>query len=257
MRIVICSGGYDPIHSGHIAYFLAARALGDKLIVGVNSDAWLVRKKGRPFMPVTERTAIIKNLKMVDGVVLFNDDDNTAIRAITAVRMLYPNDTIIFANGGDRTKENIPEMVVEGVEFVFGVGGENKINSSSWILKEFQYPKEERVWGNFSNLFQDENVKVKELVIAPKSGISYQRHFKRNELWYVSKGECFLKFADGNTPDDYGTLHLDPTSAPIVILAGDWHQAYNTSDKPCHIIEIQYGEETVEDDIERISLYGE
>ena len=65
--IVLVTGGFDPIHSGHIAYFKAARKLGDKLIVGVNSDAWLNRKKGRAFMPFSERSDIIHNLKMVYG----------------------------------------------------------------------------------------------------------------------------------------------------------------------------------------------
>lgn len=136
-KVVLVTGGFDPLHSGHIAYFKAARALGNMLIVGVNSDAWLERKKGRAFMPGTERIEIIQNLKMVDGCILFNDNDNTAIEAIRNVKQLYPNSQIIFANGGDRTKENIPEMSEQDVEFVFGVGGENKMNSSSWILDDW------------------------------------------------------------------------------------------------------------------------
>jgi cytidyltransferase-like protein len=82
MKIIIVSGGFDPLHSGHIEYFKAARELGDKLIVAVNSDAWLERKKGRAFLPCHERISIIENLKMVDGVILFNDNDDTAIEAI-------------------------------------------------------------------------------------------------------------------------------------------------------------------------------
>ena len=106
-KIVLTTGGFDPIHSGHISYFEEAKKLGDKLIVGVNSDGWLERKKGRSFMPITERTTIIQNLKMVDGVILFNDDDGSAIEAIKNVQKLYPNDHIIFANGGDRTAKNL------------------------------------------------------------------------------------------------------------------------------------------------------
>jgi D-beta-D-heptose 7-phosphate kinase/D-beta-D-heptose 1-phosphate adenosyltransferase len=134
-RVVLCTGGFDPLHSGHIEYFKAARALGDILVVGVNSDAWLTRKKGKYFMPGTERVAIIENLRMVNHCILFNDDDDTAVQAIRNVKMMYPNSTIIFANGGDRTAENIPEMSVKGVEFVFGVGGDYKKNSSSQLLK--------------------------------------------------------------------------------------------------------------------------
>ena len=79
MKVVIVTGGFDPIHSGYIAYFNAAKALGDKLVVGLNSDAWLTRKKGRPFMSWYERCKIVMNLKMVDHVIEFNDDDDTAI----------------------------------------------------------------------------------------------------------------------------------------------------------------------------------
>ena len=136
--IVLVTGGFDPIHGGHIDYFNAAKQLGDILIVGVNSNAWLERKKGQYFMTVTERVQIIENLRMVDNCILFNDDDNTAIEAIRNVKSLYPNCRIIFANGGDRTKDNIPEMVFDDVEFVFGVGGTNKKNSSSDILRKWK-----------------------------------------------------------------------------------------------------------------------
>jgi D-beta-D-heptose 7-phosphate kinase/D-beta-D-heptose 1-phosphate adenosyltransferase len=136
MRVVLVTGGFDPLHSGHMEYFNAARALGDKLIVGVNSDAWLARKKGKAFMPITERTTIIQNLKMVDHCILFNDDDDTAIEAIKNVKQLYPGCDLIFANGGDRTAKNIPEIEVKDVIFMFGVGGDKK-NSSSDILRNW------------------------------------------------------------------------------------------------------------------------
>ena len=136
MKIVLVTGGFDPLHSGHISYFQEAKKLGDKLIVGINSDAWLARKKGRPFMPSHERSIIIQNLSMVDGCILFNDNDGTAIEAIKNVKRLWANATVIFANGGDRTAENIPEMVVPDVEFVFGVGG-NKTASSSDFLQRW------------------------------------------------------------------------------------------------------------------------
>lgn len=136
-RLVLITGGFDPIHSGHIEYINAAKALGDYLFVGLNSDDWLTRKKGKPFMPWTERHMILSNLRSVDDVFAFDDSDNTAIDAIRRIREENEGHTIIFANGGDRTKENIPEMAcgVDDVEFVFGVGGQDKKNSSSWILK--------------------------------------------------------------------------------------------------------------------------
>ena len=176
--VVIVSGGFDPLHSGHINYLESASRLGDKLVVALNSDAWLSRKKGRPFMPFEERAGIIERLDMVDNVWGFDDKDGSAKKALEQAKKAYTTDRIIFCNGGDRTKDNIPEMEVEGIEFEFGVGGTNKSNSSSWILKEWQYPTERRVWGEFSDLFQDEAVRVKELIIEPGKGISYQRHFK-------------------------------------------------------------------------------
>ena len=249
------SGGFDPLHSGHIAYLTAAAQLGDKLIVALNSDAWLTRKKGRPFMSFEERACIIDRLDMVDSVLGFDDSDGTSIAAIEQVKKAYSNDEIIFCNGGDRTKENIPEMVVEGIEFEFGVGSENKANSSSWILKEWQYPTERRVWGEFSDLFQDDVVRVKELIIEPSKGISYQRHFKRDEIWFVSKGECEVKHGyDTEYPEHFEYYSLKTTQSHIV-RANEWHQIVNKGTEPCHIIEIQYGEETSEDDIERLDYY--
>ena len=137
-KIVLVTGGFDPLHSGHLAYLKAARQLGDKLIVGINSDDWLIRKKGKSFLPEQERHEILSSIRYVDGCILFNDSDDTAIEAIKNVRMLFPFAQIIFANGGDRTSDNIPEMIFDDVEFVFSVGGEDKKNSSSWILKKYE-----------------------------------------------------------------------------------------------------------------------
>lgn len=139
-RVVLVTGGFDPLHKGHVAYFQAANAIGDVLIVGLNSNEWLERKKGTKFMDIEDRLAIVDALKYVDGVIVFDDADNTAIDAIMTCLDEFPEDTIVFANGGDRTLDNIPEMVVESdrVIFTFGVGGEDKKNSSSWILNEYK-----------------------------------------------------------------------------------------------------------------------
>ena len=140
MKVIIVSGGFDPIHSGHIEHFKAAKKLGDILVVGLNSDEWLTRKKGKPFMPLAERLTIIRELKMVDLAVAFNDDDNSSRDLIEKILDLYRLD-VVFANGGDRTKQNIPEVDQFGddprVSFKFGVGGDNKKNSSSWILEQW------------------------------------------------------------------------------------------------------------------------
>ncbi len=139
--ISIVSGGFDPIHSGHINYLNSAKSLAQKLIVGINSNEWLVAKKGKYFLPFEERKIIIENLKSVDMVLNFEDDEvGSAKNLIKKIRVMFPESTLIFCNGGDRTSVNIPEMdlVDDKLQFSFGVGGANKQNSSSWILSRWK-----------------------------------------------------------------------------------------------------------------------
>ena len=255
MKIVIVSGGFDPLHSGHIAYFKSAKELGDKLIVALNSDEWLIEKKGKFFMPFRERKAIVENISCIDQVINFEDDElGSAKNALIKVKEMYPGDEIIFANGGDRNKENIPEMSIDNIKFVFSVGGDDKKNSSSWIQKNWQYYHEERLWGSFYNLFEDKQVKVKELIVAPYKGMSFQKHFKRNEIWMVSKGSCIVNYSNDN-PDNKKNIQLNKFDHYLVPV-GSWHQITNPFKETCHLIEIQYGEECVEEDIERTEYYS-
>jgi cytidyltransferase-like protein len=251
MKIVLCTGGYDPVHSGHLAYFKSARALGDRLIVGLNSDAWLTRKKGRPFMPLHERLALVGNLNMVDEVVVYNDDDDSSSDAIRVVRARHPDADIVFANGGDRTAVNIPEMdiVDNNLEFAFGVGGEDKQNSSSWILQEWKAPKTPRQWGYYRVLHEVAGMKVKELTVNPGCSLSMQRHQHRAEYWIVSEGQCVV---NSIMPTGYALppAHLVPHQE-FRIPKTEWHQLTNPFDAPCKIVEIQYGEQCEEEDIER------
>jgi len=143
-KVVIATGGFDPLHSGHIAYLASAARLGDFLVAGINSDDWLIRKKGNYFLPFLERYVILSNLRMVDRAIGFNDKDETAIDCIREVRRMFPEDDLIFANGGDRTVDNIPEQIIADelkVKFVFGVGGNTKRNSSSDILNRWKKEK--------------------------------------------------------------------------------------------------------------------
>jgi D-beta-D-heptose 7-phosphate kinase/D-beta-D-heptose 1-phosphate adenosyltransferase len=251
-RIVLITGGFDPLHSGHIAYFKAAKELGDILVVGVNSDAWLTRKKGSPFMPYKERAEIVRNIVGVDFVIDFNDDDGSAKHALWMVRQSYPQDIIVFANGGDRTQTNIPEMDsgIDNVEFVFGVGGENKMNSSSWILQEWKAPKTERPWGYYRVLHQDgPGMKLKELTVNPGCSLSMQRHRYRFEHWFVTEGTATINTldADGKTV----MKNFVMKNMQTYINREEWHQLVNKGDGPLKVIEIQFGEKCVEEDIER------
>jgi len=251
MKIVVVTGGFDPLHSGHIAYFRSARQLGDKLIVGVNSDEWLVRKKGQPFMPLHERREIVGSLKDVDATMTFDDSDGSAISLLEDLKNSYPYAQIIFANGGDRTARNIPEMSVKDVEFRFGVGGDDKKNSSSWILEEYKAPKTLRDWGYYRILHTNgPGVKLKELTVEPGKHLSMQKHQSRAEFWFVSEGKATVYTIDPSTTDielvgtynEHQYLHV-----PL----RQWHQLVNESDKPLKIIEIQYGTNCIEEDIVR------
>ena len=141
MKIVIASGGFDPLHIGHLKYLREASLLGDLLVVGVNSDAWVIRKKGNYFLPYQERSIIVGHLNMVNAIMEFDDQDGTALDLLRRVRdrFPYPN-RLIVANGGDRTSLNNAEssFVDEYCDFVFGVGGTIKDNASSLILKRWK-----------------------------------------------------------------------------------------------------------------------
>ena len=250
MRISVVSGGFDPIHSGHISYINAAKKYGDYLIVALNSDEWLKEKKGKAFMSFEERKSILENLKNVDEVIGFDDDDKgSAMKALLKAKNKYPEAQITFCNGGDRGKDNIPEMEVEGINFQFSVGGDDKKNSSSWILKEWQYESEDRIWGSFFNLFESDGVKVKELIVQPGKGMSLQRHFKRSEIWLVSEGKCIVNYSS-ESADSTKPINLSKHEQ-LTINTGDWHQITNPFAETCQIIEIQYGSNIEEIDIER------
>jgi cytidyltransferase-like protein len=252
--IVIATGGFDPAHSGHITYLQAARALGDCLIVGVNSDAWLTRKKGRAFMPYAERVQVVENLRFVDSVVTYDDSDGSSRDAIQQVREQHPDAHIIFANGGDRVSANIPEMDFQddNLEFRFAVGGANKANSSSWILEEWKAPRTERSWGYYRVLHTpNPRVKVKELTVNPGCQLSMQRHRYRSEHWFVAEGVARVLTINMASTDveDRGQYIAHQA---LHIRDNEWHQLCNDSrTQPLKVIEIQYGEQTLEDDIER------
>ena len=139
-KVSLVTGGFDPIHSGHISYFSRAKDFSDFLVVGLNTEEWLTKKKGQYFQSWKERAEIISHLTMVDAVITVPDDDEGSACGAIA-KCLEREDTVIFCNGGDRGKTNTPEIVKYGndsrVEFQFGIGGADKKNSSSWILKGY------------------------------------------------------------------------------------------------------------------------
>jgi len=253
--IVLATGGFDPLHSGHVSYLKQCKELGTYLIVGVNSDAWLSRKKGRPFMTVEERCSVVSALSFVDEAWALTDQSDADGSCKPLVEQLLrdePHAQIVFANGGDRTSDNIPEMEIDDprLSFMFGVGGEDKKNSSSWILQEWKSPKTERPWGYYRVLHEDEGVKVKELTINPGCSISMQRHFKRNEHWHIVEGTATVEY-QGSPSWNIVLPKVLKKNDSIDIQQETWHRVYNNDTQPLKIVEIQYGDECVESDIER------
>lgn len=133
--VVAVSGGFDPVHIGHIRMFKEARALGNKLLVILNDDEWLMRKKGYVFMPLSERKELLENFSCVDEVVVREPRDTYDVSHMLEILPVH-----IFANGGNdrRNEGEIPEATVctaRGIEMIFGVGGADKPQSSSWLTE--------------------------------------------------------------------------------------------------------------------------
>ena len=141
-KIVLISGGFDPIHSGHINLIMDAGSYGEVVIL-LNSDNWLKNKKGKEFLPFIERKAIMLGLKKVIDVIKFDDSDTTCVDGIRKAIKKYSNKSIKFANGGDRNTNSTPTPEFEfckqnNIEMLWGIGGNNKSNSSSWILEKWE-----------------------------------------------------------------------------------------------------------------------
>ena len=242
-KVSIVSGGFDPVHSGHINLMLAAKELGDQLIVLLNSDEWLSRKKGRPFMNFFERKMVLENLWFVDYVLDFDDSDNSAVDGLEKVVSMYKQkDDLYFCNGGDRNSlDDIPEKGVPGIQLKFGVGGDTKINSSSKLVNEYFSRPAKRDWGNWDVLknYEHLGVKVKELIIKPGQSTSMQRHRYRSEFMFVADGQLTNM---NRTTEKHNYTMIDQ---------GEWHKLENKGKKDLHIVEIQYGTACVEEDIER------
>jgi len=142
MRVVVISGYFNPIHTGHIDYIKEAALLGDKLIVIVNNDKQVELKGSTPFMKEIDRMRIVNAIKGVDKVTLSIDTDSTVVETLKAVyeeqSVDYFFDSMVFANGGDRTSDNSPEQEYcswRKISTAYNVGG-GKTQSSSNLLRE-------------------------------------------------------------------------------------------------------------------------
>lgn len=242
---VIVSGGFDPVHSGHIALFEEAAKYGD-VIVLLNTDRWLSLKKGKPFLYYEERKKIIESLKYISEVRVALDHDSTVVTSLRELLLEFKPNQLIFANGGDRNIDTTPEENFcwqNGIRTIYGCGGKDKKNSSSSLLSSYLDKNYSRDWGTWTVFRNYDKVRLKELVVQPGMYLSNQRHFMRSELWFIAegKGQVFIN----------GTLRELNQFDIITIDKGNWHQLRNNSDKVLKVIEVQFGEKCDETDIER------
>lgn len=140
-KIVVCSGYFDPIHAGHVEYLQRSKELGGTLVVIVNNDRQASLKKGKPFMPASERIKVIRALACVDLAIESIDEDRTVCKTLAAI---HPH---VFTNGGDQNNDTIPEAEIcrkMGIELIDGLG--DKIQSSSTLIENAKNIK------NYKNL---------------------------------------------------------------------------------------------------------
>lgn len=256
IKKVIVSGGFDPVHIGHLRMFQEAAKLGDYLIVIVNNDNFLNQKKGKSFMPSIERQEIIRGFSCVDEVVESLDADMSVCKTIESLAVNHKIN--IFANGGDR---KIAEDILESeickklnIELVFNVGGD-KIQSSSSLTYNFfnqDIASNEKIlkpWGYYEVLHTSNFIKLKKLIITPGQSLSLQYHKKRSEFWVMLKGTANIQINQEK--------YIKNEGENIYIPIGSQHRICNKSEKNIEIIELAMGEYIEEDDITRIEdFYG-
>jgi len=248
--IVAVSGGFDPAHEGHVALFKAAAKYGQVHVL-LNSDEWLIRKKGSPLLPWKTRKELLINLSAIHRVHTVDDRDDTVCNGLKELRKAYPNTKIFFANGGDRKEGNTPEIPVceaHEIEILWNIGG-GKVNSSSALLSEYEHKHGikhlvSRDWGTYEIIAQGKSYLTKILSIFPRRNISYQRHTHRTEEWLVLEGKGL--FVRGHSKFDMfpkNRVRIPPLT---------WHWVKNTSDlEPLCILETWFGDILEESDIER------
>lgn len=254
MEVVVLSGGFDPVHDGHIALFEAAARKYDYVIVGLNSDDWLSRKKGKPFMPYSVREKVLKSIKWIDEVWNFDDSDDSACDLLETAAFSFGN--LTFGNGGDRSNENYPEYsfcLEQDIAIDDTLGGSSKLNSSSDFLNEWRIETCSRDWGEWKVLNNyNSTTKVKELVVRPGKSLSWQKHQFRSEVWFVREGTATVYYSADAEGNDVLKASISKHQT-LKIYTDRWHQLVNETNEDLSVIEIQFGTKCLESDIVRAS----
>ena len=243
----LVSGGFDPVHIGHLRMFKDAKSLSDKVILLLNNDEWLVKKKGKPFMTEDQRKEILDEFKSISEVIIQTSSDKSSSKAIEEFVFKNPNKIICYCNGGDRSNiKNILEVDMcekLGVNLEFGVGGEEKIESSSDLTKNYLGNIEKRPWGNYHVIAKNTGYQIKEIKVERGEKISLQKHKGRSEFWQIVKGKS--KIIIGK--EEYFLKENEH----IYIPKDTVHRIENIGKKELIFIEIQLGENLIEEDIIR------
>ena len=237
---VIISGGFDPIHVGHLRMIQESSKLASRLIVIANSDKFLIEKKGYAFMPIQERIEIIMGFSEVYKAVESIDDDLTVCK--TLERLAAEENIKCFANGGDRKNEaDIPEAKIckkYNIDMEFNVGGGKIQSSSSLVSAEIDKP-----WGSYRTFEKGEGYLLKRITVLPDETLSLQAHKHRAEHWFVVEGEATIE-CDGETKtvEQYESFFI-----PL----GSKHRLSNLSSNILKVVEVQIGDTLSEEDIVR------
>ena len=244
----LVSGGFDHVHVGHLRMFKDAKKLSNKVIVLLNNDDWLIKKKGKPFMNQNQRKEILEEFNSITKVIIQRSSEKSSSSAIEEFVKKNPNKSICYCNGGDRSNiDNIRESEIckkLKVNLEFGIGGENKIESSSNLTKNYLGDIEERPWGNYHIIAKNLGYQIKEIKVSVNSKLSLQKHQNRAEFWQIIKGNCMVIVDE----KEYELKDNDSIYIPKNTL----HRIENIGNQELVFIEIQLGKDLKEEDIVRI-----
>tara|TARA_B100001063_G_scaffold126569_1_gene118259 strand:- start:18 stop:797 length:780 start_codon:yes stop_codon:yes gene_type:complete len=244
----LVSGGFDPVHVGHLRMFQDAKNLSNKVILLLNNDEWLIKKKGKPFMNQNQRKEILEEFKSITEVIIQTSSEKSSSRAIEEFVNNNSNKSICYCNGGDRSNiKNILESDIckkLGVSLEFGIGGEEKVESSSQLTKNYLGNVEKRPWGNYHIIAKNTGYQIKEIKVNQKSKLSLQKHESRSEFWQIVRGKSKITIENQE--------HFLKEKEHIYIPKKTIHRIENIGKEDLIFIEIQLGENLKEEDIIRL-----